>query len=208
MAGFTIQVQNLGKRFNRDWIFRDFTYTFQSGNIYAVTGPNGSGKSTLLQVLWGQMPASDGTLRYQQNDTTIPVEDAFRHITIATPYMELIEEFTLLEQIRFHVGLKKTRGNMSIEEIIEKLQLSSARNRPIADYSSGMRQRLKLGLAFFTQADAIFLDEPSTNLDAQAFAWYLQTLGRLPEDTLVILASNQPAEYPENAHKIDILRYK
>jgi len=208
LAGFTIQVQNLGKRFNRDWIFRGFTYTFLSGNIYAITGPNGSGKSTLLQVLWGQMPGSDGTLVYQQNDATIAVEDVFRHITIATPYMELIEEFTLLEQIRFHVGLKKTRGNISIEEIIEKLQLSSARNKPIADFSSGMRQRLKLGLAFFTQADAIFLDEPGTNLDAQAFAWYQQNLRSLPADSLIIMASNQPSEYPENAHKIDILRYK
>jgi len=208
LEGFTIQVQNLGKRFNRDWIFRDFTYTFLSGNIYAVTGPNGSGKSTLLQVLWGQMPASDGTLVYQQNDAAISVEDVFRHVTIATPYMELIEEFTLLEQLQFHVGLKKMRGDISIDEIIEKLQLSFARNKPIADFSSGMRQRLKLGLAFFTQADAIFLDEPGTNLDAQAFAWYLQNLRGLPANTLIIMASNQPSEYPENAHKIDILRYK
>lgn len=208
MAGFTIHAQNLGKRFNRDWIFRDVTYTFHSGNIYVVTGPNGSGKSTLLQVLWGQMPASEGTLQYRLNDATIPVEEIFRHITIATPYMELIEEFTLLEQIRFHVGLKKTRANISVDEVIEKLQLSSARNKPIADFSSGMRQRLKLGLAFFTEADVIFLDEPGTNLDAQAFTWYLQNLRSLPTDSLIIMASNQPSEYPENAHKIDILKYK
>lgn len=208
MADFTIQAQNIGKRFNRDWIFRDFTYTFHAGNIYVVTGPNGSGKSTLLQVLWGQMPAGNGVVRYLQGNSEIPSEDVFRHITIATPYMELIDEFTLLEQLRFHVGLKAMRGSISVEDIIEKLQLSPARNKLIADFSSGMRQRLKLGLAFFTHADVIFLDEPGTNLDAMAFAWYLQNLRELPGDTLIIMASNQPSEYPENAHKIDILKYK
>jgi len=208
LADFTIRVQNLGKRFNRDWIFRDITYTFHSKNIYVVTGPNGSGKSTLLQVLWGQMPASNGAVQYFRDDSEIPSEDIFKHITIATPYMDLIDEFTLLEQIQFHVGLKRMRGDISVDEIIEKLQLSSARNKAIADFSSGMRQRLKLGLAFFTHADVIFLDEPGTNLDAQAFQWYVRHLRDLPADSLIIMASNQPAEYPENAHKIDIFKYK
>ncbi len=64
----TISLSDTGKRFNRDWIFRHFTYTFQSGNSYAITGPNGSGKSTLLQVISGALLASEGNIHYSTAD--------------------------------------------------------------------------------------------------------------------------------------------
>src|SRR5688500_6214672 len=88
---FVITISGLGKRFNREWIFRNLDYTFQSGNVYAVTGPNGSGKSTLLQVLWGQLPPSKGALKYTQKSTDIPVDEIFKHLTVATPYLDLID---------------------------------------------------------------------------------------------------------------------
>ncbi|HCM77226.1 MAG TPA: ABC transporter ATP-binding protein, partial [Cytophagales bacterium] len=53
-----IVIENLGKRFNREWIFKNFNFTFEQGNCYAIVGPNGSGKSTLMQVLWGMVPPS------------------------------------------------------------------------------------------------------------------------------------------------------
>ena len=204
----TIHVENLGKRFNREWIFRGFSYAFHSGNIYAITGANGSGKSTLLQVLWGQMPPSKGMLRYTHGETEIHLETIFHHIAIATPYMDLIEEFTLEEQLQFHFKLKQSRNNMSITEMIERMYLTPARHKYISNFSSGMRQRVKLALAFFTEADLVFLDEPGTNLDHQGFEWYLKELHALPRHCTIIVASNQPAEYPSTAQKIDIMEYK
>lgn len=204
----SIHVENLGKRFNREWIFRGLNYSFHAGNIYAITGANGSGKSTLLQVLWGQMPPSAGDIQYKKGDASIPPEEVFHHLSIAAPYMDLVEEFTLLEQLKFHFSLKKSRGGMSIDEMIERMYLAPARNKFIANFSSGMRQRVKLALAFFTEADTIFLDEPGTNLDAQAFDWYLKQLHALPREVMVLIASNQPAEYPANVRKIDIQDYK
>jgi ABC-type multidrug transport system ATPase subunit len=204
---FSIITENLSKRFNREWIFKNLNYTFSSGNTYAITGPNGSGKSTLLQVLWGQMPQSSGTIRYQ-NASEIPMEDFHRHITIATPYMDLIEEFTLLEQLQFHFSLRMAAGNMSLDEMIRLMYLEPARNKQIVNFSSGMKQRVKLGLAFFTDADVMFLDEPGTNLDKQAFEWYLKQLTAVIGKKMIFIASNQPAEYPDNAVKIDILKFK
>jgi len=203
-----ITTQNLGKRFNREWIFRKFDYTFKSGETYALTGPNGSGKSTLLQILWGQVPPSAGTLQYQHNSTGIAPEELYSHVSIATPYMDLIEELTLREQLEFHFKLKQSRGNLTIDEMIERMYLGQARDKYIANFSSGMRQRVKLALAFFTQADMVFLDEPGTNLDTTAFDWYLSQLYALPKECMVLIASNQPAEYPASAHKIDMTRYK
>lgn len=203
-----ITVEQLGKKFNREWIFRNLNYTFRSGQVYAITGPNGSGKSTLLQVLWGQMPPSTGTLKYSTPNTEIPCEEIFRHISIAAPYMDLIDEFTLLEQVRFHFKLKPTRFNMNEAEILEKMYLTHAKHKYISNFSSGMKQRVKLALAFYSQADIVFLDEPGTNLDMQAFDWYLQQIETLPTNCLVFIASNQVSEYPANAQKLDIMSFK
>lgn len=203
-----ITVEHLGKKFSREWIFRDFTYTFRAGQVYAITGPNGSGKSTLLQILWGQMPPSVGTLKYNTSQGEIAVEEIFKHVSIATPYLDLIDEFTLLEQIQFHFKLKPRRYDLSDSEILERMYLSHASGKTISNFSSGMRQRVKLALAFFTQAEIVFLDEPGTNLDTTAFEWYKNELEALPKDCLVFIASNQPSEYPANAQKIDTMGIK
>jgi ABC-type multidrug transport system ATPase subunit len=205
---FSITVENLSKRFNREWIFRNLSFTFESGKKYAVTGPNGSGKSTLLQVLWGQMPPTAGVIRYKKNNADLELDSVFRHLTIATPYMDLIDEFTLTEHLRFHFKLRTSRNNRSIDEMISTMNLYDARDKYIGNFSSGMKQRLKLALAFFTEAEAVFLDEPGTNLDNKAFEWYLGQLAALPSDCLVVIASNQSSEYPASAVKLDIMTYK
>ncbi|NJM25329.1 MAG: ABC transporter ATP-binding protein [Bacteroidia bacterium] len=191
----SIKVSDLGKRFHRDWIFRKLTYTFEPGEIYAITGPNGSGKSTLLQILWGQVPPSAGELHYVIGGSTVAVDTLYRHIAIATPYMDLIDEFTLEEQLRFHFKLKTPRDGMTTDQMVSEMQLEHARSKTIGFFSSGMRQRLKLALAFFTVAPVLFLDEPGTNLDQKAFQWYLDQLQKAARSGVVFIASNQPAEY-------------
>lgn len=193
---------NLGKRFNREWVFRNFNYEFESGKTYAITGPNGSGKSTLMQVLWGQMHPSEGSIQYPIQDQT----EIYKSVSIAAPYMDLIEEFTLEEVIHFHFKFKKSR--LPIGEVIEKIELHSAKQKPLASFSSGMRQRVKLALAFYTEADLLFLDEPCTNLDKKSIGWYADHLVAVPSSTTVFIASNQEHEYPLLSSKIDILTYK
>src|SRR5687768_2812749 len=105
----TIKTQGLSKRFNREWIFRKLDFEFYTGNVYAITGPNGSGKSTLLQILWGQVPPTSGTIAYQIGSKDVKVEDIHRHVAIATPYMDLIEDFTLEEMLNFHFKLRPIR---------------------------------------------------------------------------------------------------
>lgn len=203
-----IKVKGLGKRFNREWIFRNLDYSFQPSKVYAITGPNGSGKSTLLQVLWGQLPQSAGELLYPHGSGEIPIDEIFQHLAIATPYLDLVEEFTLSEHLRFHFNLKRSRNDMHVDEMLDKLKLAAAREKHIADFSSGMKQRVKLALAFFTQADLIFLDEPTTNLDKDTKDWYHLQLNSLPSHCTVLIASNQPDEYPSHAQTINILDFK
>lgn len=207
-TAFNISVEQLGKKFSREWIFRNLNYSFHSGEVYAITGPNGSGKSTLMQILWGQMPASTGVVKYKISGVEISHEDVYKHVAVATPYLDLIEEFTLEEQLHFHFHLKKCRDAMSVADIIERMYLTPARHKQLSNFSSGMKQRVKLGLAFYSAADVVFLDEPGTNLDNTAFNWYKQELESLPKDCLIFVASNQPSEYPVNARKIDIMSLK
>jgi ABC-type multidrug transport system ATPase subunit len=204
---FSIKTNGLGKRFNREWIFRKLNYSFEGPGLYAITGPNGSGKSTLMQVLWGQSLPTAGNLQYFAESGEVEVTEVFRHIAIATPYMDLIDEFTLDEQLDFHFKIKTIRTGFAIQDLPEIMYLGSSKNKQIGNFSSGMRQRLKLAIAFYTQAEVIFLDEPGTNLDKQAFQWYLNQLQKVQPFSLIIIASNNPEEYP-GAEVINVSDWK
>lgn len=198
----SVEAKELGKRYNQEWIFKNFNFTFHQGKTYAITGPNGSGKSTLLQVLWGQLPMTKGAIDYSIHSVNIPVEEIYKEVTIAAPYLDLIEEYTLNELICFHFSLRKLRDGLSEPDILDLLELTHAKDKEIGNFSSGMRQRVKLGLALFTQSSLVFLDEPFTNLDRTAIDWYEKQLALL-SNVIVFIASNDPEEYP---HATDIIR--
>jgi ABC-type multidrug transport system ATPase subunit len=154
------------------------------------------------------MIPSTGSIQYVNEKGNISEFDIFKNISIATPYMDLIDEFTLEEMVDFHFRFKPIRGLLSTEEIMEKIELQHARSKLISNFSSGMRQRLKLALAFFTQSACLFLDEPTTNLDRKSIDWYWENLNPILTQTITIIASNQEAEYPAHSQKINILSYK
>jgi len=203
-----ITADAISKRFNREWIFRKFTTTFSSGTTYAITGPNGSGKSTLLNIISGQVPPSEGNISYTGNQGNIPVEDIYTHLAIASPSMDLIEEFTLEEHLDFHFRLKPPRPGLTTPEILRRMYLENAKKKQLGNFSSGMRQRVRLGLAFYSQCEILILDEPATNLDSQAYNWYRAELGKIPKECLVIIASNNASEYPENSVILDLQNFR
>src|SRR5690349_17863459 len=106
VTAMTISLSDAGKRFNREWIFRRFTYTFETGSSYAIIGPNGSGKSTLLQVLSGSMMLNSGNIQYSIPNTQYSSDNIYRAVSICAPYLELVEEMTVTEFLDFHHGFK------------------------------------------------------------------------------------------------------
>jgi ABC-type multidrug transport system ATPase subunit len=221
-----ISLINAGKRFNRDWIFRNFQQEFIAGIAYAITGPNGSGKSTLLQVIGGAMIMSEGSAKYtigngQQAtgnnqsafatasaDKEIHVDQAFRYISIAAPYLELIEEMTLQEFLQFHSQFKPFLPGFHILDIINEIGLQDAAHKQIRFYSSGMKQRVKLAQAIFSNVPCVLLDEPCTNLDAAGFELYHHLVKAYCSNRLVIVSSNDEQEYKFCNEVINILDYK
>jgi len=199
----TIELQNIGKKFNKDWIFRNFNYEFKSGNSYAVTGHNGSGKSTLLQIISGFVLPSEGQVVSKESETGNG-NLGFEQIAIAAPYLELVEEMTAIEFLTFHQQFKPFIDNISLTQILEEVQLSKAADKQIRYFSSGMKQRLKLAQGFFSNTKVLLLDEPTSNLDKQGISLYLQLIKQYTNDRLVIICSNDEAEYFFCKQKIDI----
>ena len=200
-----ITLQNLSKRYNREWIFRHIEYEFIVGKKYAITGSNGSGKSTLLQVIAGSLMHNEGSIE-MHNGQLLSNEQHYQHISIATPYLELIEEMTALEMLRFHSTFKQLI--LSAAEILQIVNLQASANKQIRYYSSGMKQRLKLALAFFSKTPILLLDEPTTNLDEDGIALYHQLIKNYTTNKLVIVCSNDKQEYSFCEEVLEVGRYK
>ena len=203
-----ITLQNIGRRFNRDWIFRGVDYSFNSGSIYAILGPNGSGKSTLLQVLNGSLAPSMGKIDYFFEDKPVEIEKVYQHLSLAAPYLELIEEFSLAEMIDFHFKFKAFKEGIEKDGLIELLALPGSKNKLIRYFSSGMKQRLKLALAFCADTPMLMLDEPTSNLDAQGVDWYLSLVQQFAKNRLTIICSNQEHEYSFCDAMLNVADYK
>lgn len=202
-----ISAKQLSKRFNKEWVFRNFTEEFSAREIIAITGANGAGKSTLMQVLWGQTLQTSGTIEWTSEGKQIDPSDLYSFISIAAPYQDLIGEFTLTEHLKFHFSYKRPVGGYSTEELIRLMYLEGAGDKKVADFSSGMRQRLRLGLAFYSEAEVTFLDEPTTNLDATGSAWYRKVLSDT-KNRLIFIATNTAEDYPEGSRIISLNDFK
>lgn len=203
-----ITLANAGKRFNRDWIYKSLDYTFVQGNAYAIIGNNGSGKSTLLQSISGATELSNGQCDWNHSSKKIAPENVFRYMAIAAPSLELVEEMTAKEFLHFHSVFKPFVSHHSIKEILELVQLSSAANKQIRYFSSGMKQRVKLAQAIFSDVPVLLLDEPCTNLDRSGYELYHQLIKDFCKEKLIIVSSNDEEEYFFCTEKIDIRDYK
>lgn len=204
-----ITLQNLGRRFNQEWIFRGIDYTFSSSQSYAILGPNGSGKSTLIKVLTGQLTPSEGQIVYSVDSTQIDIDNIYAHVAIAAPYMELIEEFTLNELLDFHFKFKNYLTGFDSKTIVDLLGMEKSANKGLKFFSSGMKQRVKLALACCSDSKLLFLDEPTSNLDTSGENWYLDLVkSTSSSDRLLIIGSNQEKEYAFCTEKLSITSYK
>jgi len=204
-----IVLEDIGRRYNKEWIFRHIHSLFEAGKRYAILGPNGSGKSTFLKVLSGSLTASQGQIKYSFQDQEIPVDQVFNYIAIATPYIELIEELSLDELIDFHFKFKSFLTGFDKKDILDILGLEKSLHKEVRFFSSGMKQRLKLVLACCTDAPVVFLDEPTSNLDSAGEDWYIKLIEQtISANRILIVCSNQAKEYSFCDQQLHIMDYK
>ena len=190
-----ISVTDAGKRFNREWIFRNLSLELHSNQHYAITGHNGSGKSTFLQCIAGSLYTTEGKINFNLNGKTLEPEVVYKQLSICAPYLELIEEMTPTEFLSYHASFKPFIKGWNATSIIEEIGLAKAKQKQIRYFSSGMKQRVKLAQAFFSDTPVLLLDEPCTNLDQQGIDLYKQLISSLCSNRLVMISSNDATEY-------------
>ena len=185
-----IELQDIGKKFNTEWIFRKVSFTFEENSTSAILGRNGSGKSTLLQIVAGNIHPNSGQVIYTRDGQTISSDDIFRQIAMVAPYMELIEDFTLQEMLKFHFSFKQFLPGFDIETTTNMLGFSNVKHKQIRQFSSGMKQRVKLISAILSDVPLLLLDEPTMNLDKGGIDWYLELIGNFSGNRTIIICSN------------------
>ncbi len=203
-----IQLSELAKKYQTEWIFRNLSVQISSGSKWAIKGGNGSGKTTLLNCIAGKNPITEGQITYVFNQKEISVEDVFRLLVIAAPYLELPEEFNLRELLQFHFQFKKPIFNMTLDSMIKEMYLEAHQKKSVSQFSSGMKQRLKLGLCFFSDVPLVLMDEPTSNLDENGVKWYQEMIEKYTANRTVIISSNEIREYSFCNHVIQVDDFK
>ncbi len=204
-----ISVQNLGKRYNQNWIFKGVNLDILPNSQWAILGNNGSGKSTLLQTILGSQTASEGVVEFSSDGKVIPTEEVYTQCSIAAPYLDLFEELSFRENIEFQQKFKPFRQGISESDIITLGGLSAAADRPLKQFSSGMKQRVKLVLALTADSAVVLLDEPCSNLDKEGIEWYNILIQQFSKERIIVISSNSDINemgFCEN--RIDIRDYK
>ena len=190
----TIDIDKIGKKFRNEWIFKNLSLQLKTGDVLGITGSNGYGKSTLLQVLSGFMSVSTGSISYSYNHKHVQPDSVYELVSLASPYLVLVEDYTLREMLKFYFRFKKIANGITVDNILEESLLKQHADKQLKDFSSGMKQKVKLLLAITSDTPILLLDEPCTNLDSHVIEWYQQYLRKFSSDRLIIVCSNQVKE--------------
>lgn len=205
----SLELHTLGKKFRKEWIFRKLNFQLAAGEKAVILGGNGSGKSTLLQIISGFMAPSEGDMQYRIGQETVAPEQLYKHLSYASPYLHLIEEYSLQELLEHSTGFKPLLKGINTTLFCELVQLPQARHKAIREFSSGMKQRLKLGLAILSDSQLLLLDEPLSNLDKNGVLWYKEMVTTYCSTRSVLVCSNAiEAEYSFCTKELQVTDFK
>jgi ABC-type multidrug transport system ATPase subunit len=204
-----LRLTDISKHFGHEVVFHGISLSLASGTRTAILGPNGSGKSTLLQLIGGAIIPTEGTITHSVNGRILAQEQVYRHVSIAAPYLGLYEDLSLKQAVEFHARFKPFRSGIVPTDVARIAYLEHALEKPVLNFSSGMKQRLKLALAILSDTPLLLLDEPASNLDAEAITWYRELLSaHLDGRTLLVASNRQAAEHDLCSASIEISKYK
>jgi ABC-type multidrug transport system ATPase subunit len=203
-----IKLDQVSKKYGNEFVLKNMNFALLPGETYGLVGPNGTGKSTLLKLLSGFLSPTKGRIEFSHGGERLLAERVYKQISYTAPYIELIEEFTMLEVLTFHTKTRGWQNTHSIESVMALSELGHAKERELRHFSSGMKQRLKIAIALCTSSSCVLLDEPTTNLDQKAVKWYLKSLQEQLNGRLCVIASNDAIDLEVTTQTIDVMQYK
>jgi len=195
MEKIAVRGKDVKKVFTRRVIFEKINFELTNGDSLAIIGPNGSGKSTLVKIISGVLSPTSGSVEIIVNGKALKLEERYRVVGFVSPYLQLYDEFTGLENLRLCSrvrGLSNTAERM--DQLLEQVNLFHRKNDDVRTYSSGMKQRLKYAFALLHQPPLLILDEPSSNLDSEGITAVHSIIERQKQEGILILATNDAKE--------------
>ena len=191
-----IVLEGLQKKFGKQHILQDVSYTFQTGSKTVILGSNGSGKSTLIKILSGSLEATEGSPVYTFEGSNVTAKSAGLHVGIAAPYVALNPMFSLKETLAFHEQFCPFPEGFKLTDWLYKAGLAAHEDKRLSTFSSGMLQRVRLLLAVANDRPLLLLDEPLSNLDVEGVQFYTELIRSFALSKTIIVGSNyQKDEY-------------
>jgi ABC-type multidrug transport system ATPase subunit len=189
-----ILVSNLGKRYGFQFVIRKVDFTIDYGEILGLSGRNGAGKSTIMQMVSGYLSPSEGSVRYEVKDQVIERENIYTYISYTAPYIDMPPKLTI-EELFSHYKFFKKVSMEHYKEFIEYCEIDDQGDKFIENFSSGMKQKIALGLNLVTLSDLMLFDEPTSYLDTQAKEWFYKKILLQKGQKTVIIASNDSEDF-------------
>ncbi len=189
-------VDNIGKRFSCNVVFRRLSFTLEGSSALAVTGPNGSGKSTLLKILAGLQRPTKGMATLYVNGRALDTEAHVLKAGLVAPDYNVYEDLTARENLKF---LARGHGLPDVGERIDRLlsfvALAECGDDYVHSFSSGMKQRMKFAATLLSDPPLLLLDEPNVSLDENGRELVSQIVTRqLDAGGILVLATNVAEE--------------
>lgn len=156
-----IHIQHLNKYIGKQHVLKDISLTIGDGEVVGLLGPNGAGKSTLMKIMVGVWDATDGEVAVPKNIGFLPEQNPLYEDMYVREYLRFFVELRL--QAMRRLG-KKEIGEI-VEELIERVGLTTEANKRVGQLSKGYKQRVGLAQAMVGDPELLILDEPTTGLD-------------------------------------------
>jgi heme exporter protein A len=193
---YALKAGNLGKQFGSRKVFSGLSFELSTGHSLAITGRNGTGKSTLLMLLLGLYHPTRGQVSYEQDGSALDDRAIRIRTSLVSPYLNLYDQLSGEENLIFLATL--TGINLTgkkIDELLARVGLEGRGVDRVGAYSSGMKQRLKYAAALVKDPAYLFLDEPSSNLDADGKQVVREIIQERRASSIIVIATNEEEEY-------------
>ncbi len=193
---YELKGEDLSKRFGELKVFSKLNFDLHTGESMAVIGPNGSGKSTLMMVLLSIYRPSKGKIAYLLDGKEMEENQIRASVSLVSPYLNLYDQLSGEENLKFFATVAgENITGKEIENLLEKVGLAGRGMDLVGGYSSGMKQRLKYATALLNKPAFLYLDEPTSNLDAAGKKIVADLIEEYRSQSIIVIATNEEEEY-------------
>jgi ABC-2 type transport system ATP-binding protein len=208
-ATAAIEATGLVKTFGRQRAVDGIDLEVREGEIFGVLGPNGAGKTTALRMLATLLPIDAGQARVFGVDVVREPHRIRQLIGVTGQFASVDEDLTATENLWMFgrlQGLRSADARSSATRLLGQFGLEEAADKPISQFSGGMRRRLDLAASLITRPPLIFLDEPTTGLDPRTRGQMWDTIrGLVAEGCTVLLTTQYLDEADQLAGRIAVI---